>query len=92
MARRLDRVVDYGIVIQGEFCGPGIQKNRLHLLKPEWYVFTIIENERRVSMERMLHLCGQFRLKHVPIEETDVCLYEKYPTVEALLQRVKKDT
>ena len=29
--------------IQGELCAPGIQKNRLKLTKPAWYVFTIRE-------------------------------------------------
>ena len=29
------------LTIQGEFCAPGIQKNRLKLLKPEWYMFTV---------------------------------------------------
>ena len=29
------------LAIQGELCAPGIQKNRLKLTKPEWYVFTV---------------------------------------------------
>ena len=29
------------MTIQGEFCAPGIQQNRLKLTRPEWYVFTI---------------------------------------------------
>ncbi|MDO5441647.1 MAG: RNA ligase family protein, partial [Bacillota bacterium] len=36
--------------IQGEFCGPGIQQNRLKLVKAEWYVFTIRENGKRVNL------------------------------------------
>ena len=32
------------MTIQGELCAPGIQQNRLKLLKPEWYVFTIRED------------------------------------------------
>ena len=35
--------------IQGELCAPGIQKNRLKLTKPAWYVFTIRENGERAN-------------------------------------------
>ena len=75
------------LTIQGEFCAPGIQKNRLKLQAPEWYVFTIMENGNRIGMKKMIHLCDIFNLSYVPIEEEDYNLPEKYPTVEALLER-----
>ena len=75
------------LTIQGEFCGAGIQKNRLRLTKPEWYVFTIMENGKRVSLNRMLEICSEVGLTNVPIEETGNDLPAKYPTVEALLER-----
>lgn len=74
-------------VVQGEFCAPGIQKNRLKLTKPEWYVFTIIENGNRVGLTRMLDICKELGFITVPIEEVDMDLPSKYPTVEALLER-----
>lgn len=74
-------------VIQGEFCGPGIQKNRLKLIKPEWYVFTIIINNKRVNLETMLNICECLEIKNVPIEEIDYDLPSKYPDIESLLQR-----
>ena len=75
------------LTIQGEFCAPGIQRNRLRLTKPEWYVFTIRENGKRVGLNRMLEICEILGMEHVPIEEVDVDLPAKYPTVEALLAR-----
>ena len=75
------------ITIQGELCAPGIQQNRLRLLNPEWYVFTICVNGKRVGLSRMLEICGVLGMNHVPIEEIDYNLPEKYPTVEALLER-----
>lgn len=75
------------LVIQGEFCGAGIQQNRLKLNKPEWYVFTIIENGKRVGLDRMLDVCRKLGLVNVPIEEVDSDLPSKYPTVESLLER-----
>ena len=73
--------------IQGELCAPGIQKNRLKLTKPEWFVFTVRENGKRVGLKRMLGICKKLQLETVPIEEVDVDLPAKYPTVEALLER-----
>ena len=89
--RRLDELINKHITIQGEFCGPGIQKNYLRLLKPEWFVFTIIEDNKRVGLERMHWLCEKYKLKHVPIEEVDVDLPSKYPNIEALLRRARGD-
>lgn len=73
--------------IQGELCAPGIQKNRLKLTKPVWYVFTIRENGKRVGLTRMLEICEKLQLESVPIEEIGTDLPAKYPTVEALLER-----
>ncbi len=73
--------------IQGELCAPGIQKNRLKLTKPAWYVFTIRENGKRVGLTRMLEICEKLQLESVPIEEIGTNLPAKYPTVEALLKR-----
>lgn len=73
--------------IQGELCAPGIQKNRLRLKKPEWYVFTVRENGKRIGLNRMLEVCRALDLNSVPIEEVGTDLPSKYPTVEALLER-----
>ena len=75
------------ITIQGELCAPGIQKNPLKLKSPEWYVFTIMENEKRVSLNRMLNICKELNLTPVPIEEVGTNLPDKYPTIESLLTR-----
>lgn len=75
------------IVIQGEYAGPGIQKNRLKLMKPEWFVFDIRIDGKRVPLEDMLDMAKFFHLEIVPIEEKGISLPEKYPTVEALLER-----
>lgn len=74
-------------VIQGEFCAPGIQKNRLKLIKPQWYVFTIIINNKRVSLESMINICKYLNIENVPIEEIGYNLPAKYPDIESLLQR-----
>ncbi len=75
------------ITIQGEFCAPGIQRNRLKLQKPEWYVFTVIINGERVGLETMKDVCSAIDANMVPIEEVGYDLPSEYPTVEALLER-----
>ena len=75
------------LTIQGELCAPGIQQNRLRLVKPEWYVFTVRENSKRVGLNRMLEICAALGFEHVPIEEIGTDLPSKYPTVESLLER-----
>ena len=77
------------ITIQGELCAPGIQKNRLKLTKPEWYVFTIRVNGNRVGLKQMQEICKTLHLSTVPIEEVGNDLPSKYPTVEALLERAE---
>lgn len=93
-----DRIVSYkeskglqSLVFQGEFCGAGIQKNRLKLTSPEWYVFTVIVNGKRVGLRQMLDICNELELTTVPIEEVGVDLPYRYPTVESLLQRADGD-
>ena len=75
------------LTVQGEFCAPGIQQNRLKLKKPEWYVFTIMENGKRVGLNRMLDICKELELTTVPVEEVGNDLPSKYPTIDALLER-----
>ena len=81
------------LTIQGDLSAPGIQKNRLKLVKPEWYVFTVRINGKRIGLPYMNWVCGSLHMKEVPIEEVgsvtdgDVDLPTKYPTIEALLKR-----
>lgn len=77
------------IAIQGEFCGPNIQKNRLQLIRPEWYVFTMIdlETHRRLPLHKMQELCRLLKLQMVPLEEEKDEFF--YDSVEVLLERAK---
>lgn len=87
-----EKLVEYdlhNIAIQGKFCGAGIQKNRLMLKRPVWYVFTVIdlETQKRYSLKKMKELCTKLELEMVPIEEvSDIFSYE---TVENLLECAK---
>lgn len=75
------------LTIQGELCAPGIQKNRLKLAKPEWYVFNVRVNGKRVGLTELQNVCGALDMLTVSIEEVGYDLPSRYPTVEALLER-----
>jgi hypothetical protein len=59
----------------------------LKLTRPEWYVFTIRLNGKRVGLKKKQEICDEMGLKMVPVEEVRTDLPSKYPTVEALLER-----
>ena len=72
------------LTIQGEFCAPGIQQNRLKLTKPAWYVFTVRVDGNRVGLDEM-SITTYLGLDQVPIEEKGVNLKEHYPDVDSIL-------
>ena len=70
-----DKLIALGenIAIQGEFCGAGIQKNRLKLNEPNLFIFDIIklsEGGGKVGLAVMQEYCQHLGLETVPIEET----------------------
>ena len=77
------------VVVQGEWCGAGIQKNRLKLLQPEWFVFTVILDGRRAGLEKMKEVCEFIGAEMVPVEETGNDLPSVYPSIDQLLARAK---
>ncbi|MCL2159892.1 MAG: RNA ligase (ATP) [Oscillospiraceae bacterium] len=59
------------IAVQGEFCGEGIQKNRLKLFEPVLYVFDVVDLDtlRYVSLGEMAEIADKLGLQRVPLEE-----------------------
>ena len=90
LVRKLAKLGE-NIAIQGEFCGAGIQKNRLKLMKPNLYVFDILVlrdggGVKKVGLKELKQYCEQLGLDTVPIEE--VCDSFNY-TLEELLERAR---
>ena len=75
------------IVLQGEWCGEGIQKNRLKLKTPEWFVFTARIDDKRSNLDTLKAICEYVGCQMVPVEEEGDNLVEKYPDEQALLAR-----
>jgi RNA ligase (TIGR02306 family) len=80
-----------GYAVQGEICGPGIQKNRLGLKKHDLFVFNVYDaNEGEcLSYVQWCSFCTHHKLQMVPVE--DVVVGERataYPhTLEGWLDR-----
>jgi hypothetical protein len=55
------------IVVQGEILAPNVQKNKYGVTEPDFYVFNIIRNGKRVGLDEMEMLSIGFGLKTVPI-------------------------
>lgn len=77
------------LTLQGEYCGPGLQKNRLKLIKPEWYVFTVRVNGKRLGLAAMSEILNDLSILMVPVEEVGEDFSKRYPTVEAVLKRAE---
>jgi len=76
------------VVLTGELCGPGIQKNKLRLPSYEWYVFDWKEwaDQRYVSLAEMRDNCNSLGIPTVPIEEEG----ESFAyTLEELLEKAR---
>jgi RNA ligase (TIGR02306 family) len=68
-----EKLAAYGknIVLTGEICGPGIQRNRLRLAGLEWYVFDVKDWDggKYFSYDEALSICTRLGLAFVPLEE-----------------------
>jgi RNA ligase (TIGR02306 family) len=74
MARKYDlekKMREWGanIAIQGEICGPGIQKNKLGLTEYTLFVFDVydIDDGKYLPVSRMFQLVTMFDLNRVPL-------------------------
>jgi len=85
-----EKLAQYGknIVLTGEICGPGIQRNRLRLPGIEWYVFDVKDwdSGSYLPYDEAAKLCGNMGIPFVPLEERG----EEFSySLEALLERAK---
>ena len=72
LAERLDLEsrLPPGLAVQGERCGPGIQKNRLGLMSVELLVFNVLDTRVRGYMNHadVRAFCEAHGLQAVPVE------------------------
>lgn len=73
MAERHDlaAAIPPGFAVQGELCGPGIQKNRLGLAELALFVFSVhdVRAGRRLDLAELTDFCARRELRTVPVEE-----------------------
>lgn len=75
------------IAIQGEICGPGIQKNRLGLKEVDLFIFNVwdIEKRKYFNGRELKNICTMMGLKTVPFN----CPFTFNHTIEQLLEMAK---
>lgn len=78
-----------GFAIQGEICGPGIQKNRLRLKSVDLFVFDIfnIKAGKYLSYQEAVEFCQHSGLKTVPLEFIASCSGNFDNSLETWLKR-----
>ena len=85
-----DKMKAYGrnIAVQGEFCGAGIQKNRLKLMNPELFIFDVVDLDtlQYISLEEIIEVTDALELNRVPLEENSDSF--KY-TLPELLEKAR---
>lgn len=76
------------IAIQGEVCGPSIQKNRLNLKDHELYIFNVydIDGGKYLNVHEAFNICESLGVKTVPIEHSETA---PLWTIESLLEKAK---
>lgn len=67
---RLAEVIPREMAVQGELCGPGIQKNRLGLPSVDWFVFDAydVRAGRHLDPHELAAFCAERSLRTVPCE------------------------
>jgi len=76
------------LVLTGEICGPGIQKNKLRLTALAWYVFDVKDWDagKYLPYDEAVNLCADLGVPIVPLEERG----EQFDySLETLLEKAK---
>ena len=76
------------LVLTGEMCGPGIQKNKLRLTALAWYVFDVKDWDagKYLPYDEAVKLCADLGVPIVPLEERG----EQFDySLETLLEKAK---
>jgi len=76
------------LVLTGEICGPGIQKNKLRLPALAWYVFDVKDWDagKYLPYDEAIKLCAELGIPIVPLEERG----EQFDySLETLLEKAK---
>lgn len=79
------------VYIIGEWCGEGIQKNKLQLKKPCWYPFTVNIDGKHMGLYATQDMCEMLNVSMVEIEETGNNLCDTYKSIDELLNRASEN-
>ncbi len=71
---KLDKY-DGNIAIQGEFCGPKVNNNRMELKKYKWYIFNIknLDDNKFYGLHNIENFVNKYELDMVPVLDKFIC-------------------
>ncbi|MFA5313439.1 MAG: RNA ligase (ATP) [Methanomassiliicoccales archaeon] len=74
------------VIVQGEVCGEGIQKNRLGIKGHELFVFNVmlVNGQKYLDYEDFMSFCGKYELQTVPVIN-DNLIFNGNETVDNIL-------
>ena len=84
------------LIVQGEQCGPDIQKNIYQFKSLEWFVYTVKEYDpntkecRQLDFCEMLDVCKKLELQTVPIISSSFPLKVHAATIEDIVKFAEK--
>jgi hypothetical protein len=78
----LMKEVHEDIVLQGEICGPSIQKNKYKLNKIDFYLFNVFTENKQQGLVIMKYFADKFGLKTVPILRDDFIPAKEFGEIE----------
>jgi hypothetical protein len=87
----LGEVLPTGFAVQGEICGPNIQKNRLQLTEYDLFVFNVYDicNRKYLDYEEFIRFTTAMGLKRVPVLTDNFIFDSRVHTVDFLLEMAK---
>ncbi len=76
------------LTIQGEICGPGIQKNKYKLKEIDFFVYKIVDNnDYFIYPNNFIEVfCKKYNLKHVPFPDFE---FKLKPTIKEMVEYSK---
>lgn len=85
-----NKLENMNIAIQGEFCGPKINKNQMGLNIYKYYVFTIknLDTNNYLSYDEMVDICKKLSLDYVPLITKMVITNETIDDLQKLANEV----
>lgn len=77
------------VTVVGELCALNIERNRMNVMVPTWFVSGVYCNRRRINFSETKRVANWINCETIPIEETGDSFIDKYPDMRAVEERAR---